>query len=274
MPGPDLRPLTFGQLLDQSFAMYRKNFRVLAGIAIVPAAATIPWTLSGRFIPSGQANGGNAAVFLGSLLFFFGFMAVYYIFFFIALGAMSFAVSDLYLGRSTSAGEAFQKVRSRIGSLLHLWFAIFLRMFGCAITIILMPVAFLMYFWYSFSVAVLLFEGVPVGQALKRSRLLTKGIRDRIFVIGLLVGIISYVIALVCQVPLVLLQASLVPRGQMAPLWMDVLLAVGSAAAGAVTTPLFMISITLLYYNTRIVREGYDLQLLMERLGPESVPAT
>jgi hypothetical protein len=66
------------------------------------------------------------------------------------------------------------------------------------------------------------------------------------------------------------------------PLWLTVLTGLMGAFAGALTTPPLMVALTLLYFNTRVVREGYDLQLMLERLGsgiaagvaPAAPPAT
>ena len=63
------------------------------------------------------------------------------------------------------------------------------------------------------------------------------------------------------------LQAKIVTKGQLAPVWLTLISGLLGAAGGAVTTPPLMVALTLLYYNTRVLREGYDLQLMLERLG-------
>jgi len=42
--------------------------------------------------------------------------------------------------------------------------------------------------------------------------------------------------------------------------------------AGALTTSLAPIGLALLYYDVRVKKEGYDLQVMMENLGPEKSP--
>jgi hypothetical protein len=38
--------------------------------------------------------------------------------------------------------------------------------------------------------------------------------------------------------------------------------------------PLFMITYTLLYFDTRIRKEGYDLQMQMQRAAPSPDPSS
>src|SRR3989454_12619493 len=64
--------------------------------------------------------------------FFFGALVggvVYYIVYAMALGATTFAVSDVYLGRPATVQSAYRNVRGRFWSLLGLIFLILLVLF-------------------------------------------------------------------------------------------------------------------------------------------------
>src|SRR5437660_8549177 len=113
----DIRPLTFGELLDLSFAMYRKNFALFAGIAVLPSIAAIPIGLTTRLLDTPQAGtpatGPNFGFVAGILVT----MGSYWLFYMVGLAAATFAVSEIYLGRSTTVREAYRKAQERVGSL-------------------------------------------------------------------------------------------------------------------------------------------------------------
>jgi hypothetical protein len=217
---------------------------------------------------------------------------------FLAMAAGVFAISEIYLGREISVGEAYRKALPRFWALLNLWISILIRaigwvmvgaviggiiigvifavraagrtgsiILGVLVGIAILCAALLPLLWYAFSLQVLLVERIPVGKALKRSRQLTKGMRFQIFLTFLLMIILAYMVAFVAQAPFLLLQAKIVPKGELPPMWLTLISGLMGAAGSAVTTPPLMVALTLLYYNTRVLREGFDLQLMLERLG-------
>jgi hypothetical protein len=63
------------------------------------------------------------------------------------------------------------------------------------VTIILIPMAPLLFLWYAFAIPVFAGgENFPSGKALKRSRQLTKGMRGQIFLTFLLMTILTYIV--------------------------------------------------------------------------------
>ena len=104
-------------------------------------------------------------------------------------------------------------------------------------------------------------EGLGVNASLRRSRMLVAGRKGRIFLALLLVYAL-YMVAAGLQLPFAMLaQAS---RGSA-----HVLLVVGALVVGFVATslvlPIASIGFTLFYLDERVRREGYDIELLLQR---------
>ncbi len=56
------------------------------------------------------------------------------------------------------------------------------------------------------------------------------------------------------------------------PFWLQAPMAVTGGVGGAISGPLLVIALALLYYDTRVRKEGFDLQLMMDSLD-EADPA-
>ena len=119
-----------------------------------------------------------------------------------------------------------------------------------------------------------------VSAALKRSGLLTKGERGRIFAIGLLTTIVSSALTLAIQAPFMLAGRGISGIGMsshndLLPSGLRLLSDIAEGMAEAFTAPLMMIALVLLYYDVRVRREGFDLQVMMtalDRKDPISAP--
>jgi hypothetical protein len=56
------------------------------------------------------------------------------------------------------------------------------------------------------------------------------------------------------------------------PIWLQLLASIFQRGVAALTSSLTPIGLALLYYDVRVKKEGYDLQVMMENLGPEQPP--
>jgi hypothetical protein len=297
---PEIRPLSFGETLDRSFAFYRSHFLPLAAISLITGLIIAPMSLLVR-VPTGFVPDASTlwAWVAGIYTYMFVALFVHYL----GMAASVFAISEMYLGRTATVVEAYRRMAQRFWALTNLWISILLRVvgvillailaggflaggvtlvllvlkmpggrvagtvIGIIVAIALMCAAFLPFLWYSFAVQVLLVEKISANKALKRSRQLTKGMRGQIFLTYLLMIILAYTVAFVAQAPFLILSAKIVPKGQLPPIWLTLMSGLLGAAGGAVTAPPLTVAFTLLYYNTRVLREGFDLQLMLDRLG-------
>jgi hypothetical protein len=245
-------------------------------------------------MPTPRLIGGIAA---GYLLFTVIFGVVYAL----AMGAATCAVADAYLGRSATVRGSFARVRGRFWKLMGVFFNILLRVMGFllvfmgvavglvvgigfasgargnpVVTALVAILAVFVYIaglvlcvWfalrYSVSIPVLMVENTGVFDTIRRSVLLTRGRRGHIFLALLIGAIIAYVGIIVFQGPFMVFTMISAMRGHWPP-WLAPVSAVSAAIGGAITGPISMIVIVLLYYDTRIRKEAFDLQFMMSSL--------
>jgi len=316
MTATELRPMNLGELLDRTFTLYRSHFVLFVGIMALPQLFAIAANLFTQGIMGPQALmpiGGNAqsspaaiGAMMGGYVAGMGVMAlVYWIVYSVALGATTFAVSEVYLGRRTSVRESYRRMHGRFWRLMDVVFSVLLRLFlvffltymGAGIIAVLvistttnlrqgggtlgvlvamlsvlaaMGVAF--YFagrlalGYAASIPALLLENLKAREAMKRSLALVKGNRARVFLVLLLTMLITYAAIFIFQGPFLVAMA-LTSRSGEIPVWISSLSVIAGGLAGAVCAPLMMIGLVLLYYDVRVRREAFDLQHMMAALG-------
>jgi hypothetical protein len=289
---PGLRPLAFGEILDVGIKLCLRNWRVLVMCVVwlvLPAQIiSVGLVLSvspDALDPTTQetfeaGEEGRFVAAQGISLLVQG--AVYLV----STAACFRALADAYLGTEPSARRSLSFGLRRVPRLLSLYVLYFLAfglviggiaalaaLTGPAVLILLLPAipaAIYVANAWTLSTPALLFEGVGPVQALKRSFGLVKGswwrVLGIIFVGVLLVSLLSGVL----QGMLTLIPASLAEGN-------DVVLAVSAVIAGTVsvtlTTPFTAAIITLVYFDQRVRREGFDLELLAQGLGAEAPDA-
>jgi len=124
---------------------------------------------------------------------------------------------------------------------------------------------------YSLSVPACIVENLTAAQAIKRSIGLSKGSWGRIFVLGLLVGIIRMVLGIIFGLPVVLLAFR--HLGQPLPMHWLVLQQIGAFLGNALIGPIYSIGLTLFYFDQRIRKEGFDIEWMMQAAGLEPAQA-
>lgn len=124
----------------------------------------------------------------------------------------------------------------------------------------------------------LVVEQSGVGAALKRASALSRGTRGRILVLFLLCVALSWLASLLLMIPLVVVMA-LVPainapqHAQLAGTVVVIAFYVASFAVQTLIKPVYGIALVLFYYDQRVRREGFDIELLMRRAGMAVEPA-
>ena len=234
-----------------------------------------------------------------------GILLSYYIVYALALGATTHALSEIHLGRTTTIRASYRAVRRRLGRLINVTLTILLRTFGVfmlagfllAFSVALMGalpkslawiailvglalfvgfviigiLAIIFLVRYSLAVPALVLENLSARQALKRSVALTKGFLWRLLVVGVLMLIIRAVVVFLCQAPFTIFVMLATVKGAYPSVWVMIPSTLVGSACGAATSPLFMIGFALAYYDLRVRKEGFDLQLMMSHLD-ESKP--
>jgi hypothetical protein len=301
-----LRPMSTSELLDRTFSLYRKNFLLFVGIASVGPAAYLlfqaSWVIAVgipgvRGTKSSAAMGASiGASFLLGLLLMVAGMAI-------AHAATVKAVAAVHLGQQTTIGGAYRSLKGRFARILAIFFSVMLLIFGGAIILIVAAsliatlaigggaragtgfaiaggivgliaviaaalTAITIFVRYSLAVQACVVEDLNVRASLKRSAFLSKGSRGRILtvytVFAVLSGIVSFALVLPTTLVPVLFGAGI------ASLMISYL---AGFVSGCLTGPLATIGMSLVYYDERVRKEAFDLQLMMAGLeAPAAYP--
>jgi hypothetical protein len=242
---PALRALSVGEILDASFTLYRRHFGPLAAIALV--CSVIPFTIDAYLEATGSMWSNVLLRFLNMVLII--------VLSAVATGASVFVVSDSYLGRTATAREAFHRAQPLVG-----------RIIGCSILFILSVMLGLLLFIVPGVVlalglmvaipAVVLEPELTASSALSRSWALTKGSKGRMF--ALFVTSVVLIIIPTVAVAGVAALAGL-------PEW---LITLAGSFVQMFLSPFFYCVLTVAYYDLRVRKEGFDLELLAASLQP------
>ena len=261
-----LRPLSIGELLDQTFSLYRDHFRLFSGIMILPQLAIFAVSTSMTILPAlAGSAGGNSTVagviaVVATVLYLPVFLGVQVTANSMALAATAYGVSQVYLERGTTISAAYAFVRSRFWSVLAVGLLTFIAMvFGFFALFIGMLFALL---FFSMAVPATVLEGRGVWDSIKRSCSLVKDDLGRVFLIFFVFGVYQMGISYLIAIPSIALIGALSAHGQ-GPLWVNSLLYLGNFVSGCLVTPLLNIAIALAYYDERVRREAFDMQFMM-----------
>jgi len=262
MPELDLRPLSLGEILDRTFTLYRRNFLLFFGITALPQLLVLGFNLCQVLFtrrPATPKVMSGTTIGLGILLGLVGFI-VYCVAYLFAQGGTVYAISDLYLGRSTSIGASLRRMRGQAGSLLGV---LILNGLVVMVTLILLiiPGVYMACRLITCIPAALL-ENLGPRESLERSFALTKDNAGRSFVIYLLYFAIFYAIFFLLAFPFMVAVGLSAKNPAMMTVW-TMLMQVGSSLAAILVTPIFTIASTVFYYDLRVRKEAFDLQIMM-----------
>ena len=276
MPDLDLRPLSLGEILDRTFSIYRKNFLLFAGIIAIPQLLVLALRLAQtlflfpagrRNVPAEQLQGGpglGGLVALGIVGVIVG-VVVYLVAYLFAQGGTVFAVSELYLGRTTTIGASLGRMRGQLGSLFGVLILNGFAVFG-ALILLIIPGIYVACRLITCVPAALL-EDLGPRSSLERSWGLTKDYAGRAFVINLLYVALSYAAALLFTLPFGVGIAMSAKNPEALRLWTA--LSHGGEFIGEVlVSPILTIATAVFYYDLRVRKEAFDLQFMMNPTGP------
>ncbi len=278
MANLDLRPLSLGEILDRTFSLYRRNFLLFAGITALPQllilALNLAQTTLTRFpTPPGQPGRQPVEQFqspASSGLVAFGIVGVlvgivvYLVAYLFAQGGTVYAVSELYLGRATSIGASLRRMRGQLGSLFGVILLNGLAVMGAALFLII-PGIYVACRLIACVPAALL-EDLGPRSSLERSFRLTKGNAGRSFVIYLLYFILLYGAILLFSFPFLFAAGLSAKNPGTMRMWMA-LGQVGEFVAGVLVGPFLTIATAVFYYDLRVRKEAFDLQIMMNPSG-------
>ena len=303
-----LRPMSTGELLDRTFALYRRNFLLFAGIVLpAPAILLVVQLAELPFAKDLAASSANPALMManmGRMIWAIAAAALAWIVgMSITHAATVKAVSAVHLSRPISVGQSYASIKGRYLRVIAIVICLMLALMGAwivfgmagvlvmvaavaggsavagtlgkiaggAVGVVAIVGAIVMVIWvmarYALAIQACVIEGTRVFESLKRSTVLAKGSILRIIVVYVLFAIMNLVIALTLQsvvklvtVPFHSLQLSVG------------LQALAGFVAGVLVGPLATVAMSLVYYDERVRKEAFDLQLMMAAL--DGAPAS
>ena len=251
-----LRPMSFGEILEGAFAVYRDNFQEFLSIAAVLLIPTIIVLGLIRLIVSGV--GGPLAIVVGVLVSILLFAANI-----LVSGALAVAIGRRYAGLPSTVSTAFRSSEGRFMGLLGTTLLYALLCWLMAIVIIGIPFAIYFGVRWALSAPVIMLEGTPGGMpTLRRSASLVSGHWWRtlgiLIVAAIIVGIISTVITGILG----------------AIIHNAILDGIIGQLIGVIATPFSASVAVLLYFDYRVRNEGYDMAALQGNLASNTGGAT
>ncbi len=284
----DLQPMGIGDILDRTFRLYRANFLrfflVMLAVGAILYLIGLPWRLSmfshlqGHHPPDYHFSVLALSLFGGALLQ----IAASLILNQIAIGTLTVAISSAFLGQPVDMGSAFKAVRGRLGSLLAATFLNSLLV-GLGFMACIIPGVWLALSWLLVSEVVVL-EGLKPWAALMRSRELMRVKTDRGFlqhnitkasVILIIMFVLGAVIGVAVSIPFGIM-AGIQQAAHKVPMTFGPLqIAQGllSIVVQAAVAPIGMVAMILFYYDIRIRKEGFDLEILAAAMGGRQHPS-
>ncbi len=257
---PRFEPMGVGAILDRTFRLYARNF--VPFIAIV-AVVQVPLSLLEFGLVQGIADGMPRAtagpLLLVLLEFVLGLVGMA-----LAGGALARAVSEVYLGRDVSVGGAYRavvhKLLSLVGASILVSMVMTLGLAMCIVPGIIFAV------WLALTTQVIVLEDRRAIAGMERSRALASGNLIRVFVLIVVTFAISYILGALFGLP-----ARAIARRSIAggpePSTSVALAAHLLEMAGAVLiAPIAATARILLYYDLRIRKEAFDLEMLAQSL--------
>jgi hypothetical protein len=261
-----LRPLGIGEILDAGIKIYRNKFAtMLKAVAVVIVPVQVLNVLITLSLPDTSTTAGATTTSsdsewagVAALLLIFVINVVSSA---LAEAACLKAVSDTYLGTDTNWRESLRFGFRRLGSLLWLMLihgvVVLLALLACIVPGVWLYVA------WSVAVPALLIEGTRGFEALGRSFNLVRRrwwpTAGTLLLANLLATAVAAGIGLVA-LPLLI-------AGRDNEFVYDLANGTFGAVASVLTIPFVAAVVAVVYFDLRVRKEGFDLQLMAQRIG-------
>ena len=275
----DLRPLSLGEILDRTFSLYRRHFLLFAGTTALPNLLVLALSLAQSFFivsPAARRTPGveqlqsaTSAWFgpLGAIGVLVG-VVVYIIVYLLSQGGTVYPVSDLYLGKPTTIGTSLRRMRGQIGSLFGVTVLNGLAVMAATILLIIPGIYVACRLLPCVPAALL--EDLGPRSSLERSFRLTKDFAGRSFVIYLLYFVLVYAALMLFTFPFEVAMGLSAKDPSIIRLWLS-FVQIGNFIATVLVSPVLTIATAVFYYDLRVRKEAFDLQLMMHPSG--SIPS-
>ena len=261
-----MRERSISDILNESFAVFGKGFReyVIISLLIFAPANLItflgPRTSIQEYVSEGYVP--------GSAIAFYVILAVVTLLSTTAVwSASSIATGQQVVRGSINVKDCFKRVSWRIYSLFFVSFILTLGLaLGLVGMVLIVPIiasiGFLIF--ASFALPVALYEGKKYTSALVRSFQLVRMKWMRILGAMSLIALIMLGITVLISAPTLLMSTPAVGGISLLTLTIQYFL---SLAANTIAVVISAVAVTLIYFDTRVRMEGFDIEQLSNEIG-------
>ena len=286
MPAPALRPRAVTEILDAAFHVYRANFTplaILAALALLPIVLmTAVFTIGVEAMSTTGEPTAPSPAFAAAMVAFTVLSPLLVAWFILTQAALQRAMADAYLGEPVSWSGALRAVRARfwrlvgasilkalvlaapvVGGMIVIGIGAAMQQPAIIALVFLALIVgvYILFLRVALVPATVVLEDNDAGGALRRSWELTAGHTGRLFGATALAYLI--VIALQLTVMGAVAVVSDFTIGQIA-----------ANLASIVTFPIVAGVIVLMYYDLRIRKEGFDLEVMSASLARLPEPSS
>ena len=296
---PNLRAMRFGELLDTTLSLYRRHFWLFLRIVSVYFIAMLIGVLI-LFLDDSASRTGKIAIWIPTVGVIFG-VCVF------VVSVLVSASAQAYLLRTVKIDAALKRgiyrffpcfISAFLFALLAILLAVFLNILGEALCRSLMPRSYFSVLmmltmvpvlgWFvtcwSFCVSTFLVEGTPMRTGLRHCRDLIRGTWWR--VAGMIFGVFlfSFAISFIFRttigfllgltevaseefVEMLLMGVWDIPVARHGLSFSNSLIYLISLGGDTFVMPIWVIGGTLLYFNQRIRKEGFDIEMMATHHG-------
>ena len=268
-----LQPMSFVDILDGMFSLYRSHFRLFFRIVVVYLVFGFLINLISTAVVIGDPS--ITAVAITVLASIASVLFAYWIGW-----GLAYASTQVYLTRDITSQSALQQASRSYFRLLGSMFLYYLVVVCLSITVIGIPFAIYFAFRWGLFAFPILVEGSTARNALRRSTELVKGTWWRVCGIMIAIILIAFMIAFILQTSYAILFYSLTAAERTAdPNFLETLRHLfapspneigwglyiihtfGSLIIGGLTMPIGTIGSALLYFDLRIRKEAFDIEM-------------
>ncbi|MGH2459761.1 MAG: hypothetical protein ACRDIY_12935, partial [Chloroflexota bacterium] len=190
------RQMGIGDLLDETFHLYRRHFFLLAAsqaVFFVPLAV-----VQLALVPRSTGRLSSTPLFPGATAVYVALVLIGEV---IVLGATMHAVSAAYLGETIGVRECYARACRRLWPLYRLSLLYGMAVFLMSVTIVGIPFAVFFSVGWGMAYPVLVLEGNGVRQAMGRSRVLVRSSWWRLFGLILLTTLLASILSSLFSTP-------------------------------------------------------------------------
>ena len=269
-----LRPLEIGDLLDETFRLYRRHFLLFAAISMIlaiPTAALFGLAFGSLAAAAGSTTTADSSSLVLLLTTIGTALLVSILVLPFTHSAIIYAACESAQGRQVTAGGVLAGVGRRYFPLLAYW--LLFNVYTAYLATILCVAPVLLWIWGFvgwFVVTPAMFvEGVGLGAAFSRSWELVRGRWWRTFLIVFLLVVLWFLVDLGLGAFVNLAQGLL--SIFVSPFLATVVSTTGGQLVGALANPIMQIAIVLVYFDLRVRKEALDLFQMAYRVASPQV---